>query len=95
MIDDQKEIEVIFTFTGRAIEVKGPVEVMGWGDEGNELCVRGQIAELHVRRNEKDEFSIRILPDGTLILTKYGGVYDTIAPQNLQLKPSNNWETEK
>lgn len=87
----QKELELVVTAAG-PIGVEGPGECFGWGDQGQDLCVHGAIAEIRVSRNGQSEFSLRILPSGDLILTNYQGAYDTAVPQNLRLVPSRTWD---
>lgn len=87
----QKELELVVTATG-PLDVKGPEECSGWGDQGRDLCVQGAIAEIRVSRGGQSEFSLRILPSGDLILTSYQGVYEATVPQNLRLVPSREWD---
>lgn len=87
----QKMLGVILTLAGPA-EVEGPVETTGWGDDGCEVFIGGPVADIRVTREGQRQFSLRILGDGTLILTSYSGSHETSVPQNLRLTPTRPWE---
>jgi hypothetical protein len=86
----QKDLELVVTAVG-PIDVKGPEECLGWGDRGQDACLVGPIAEIRVSRDGQAEFSLRILPNGDLILTNYQGSHEITVPQNLRLSPSRTW----
>lgn len=44
------------------------------------------------RVNFTKQFSIRILEDGSLIITSHAAMYDTQVPQNMRLTPIEPWE---
>ncbi len=87
----QKTLEVVLTATGE-IDIKGPEEIIGWGEDGHELRVVGSVADIRVLQAGEDKFSLRILGDGRLVLTSYCGAYDTGVPQNLTLRPGRPWK---
>ncbi len=87
----QQTLEVVLTATG-TMDVKGPEENIGWGEDGCELCVVGLVADIRVSQGGESKFSLRICEDGMLILTSYDGRYDTSVPQNLTLRPGRPWE---
>jgi len=86
---DQKVLEVVLTSTG---PMKSKMTAgVGWGEESCEVCLVGSVADIRVSRDGKSVFSLRILPDGRLILTSYQSGYETYVPQNLSLIPTRPW----
>ena len=88
-MDQTLTVEVTLTNKGTT---RGPLPVVGWGDNGHAVAVEGQVGQIRVVRNGFGEFTLRIADDGTLTLTSYTGGYTMYEPQSLRLTPSRPWE---
>lgn len=71
-------------------------EARGWGDKAEKTTVAGTRPEqIQINRDGKPQFSLRILPDGRLILTDYVNAHYTVdVPQNFTLNPDRTWPTK-
>ena len=86
------DLEVVVTCTEKPI-IGMPQYVSGWGDDGNEAKITGQVKEIRVDRNGKSQFGIRILDNGEIIITDYGHMcFETSVPQNVRFKPARPWK---
>lgn len=89
----QKVITVEVTATG-PLTAGVPEATHGWGEGGQEVEVTGPVAQILVRRGKDAVFSVRVLEDGSLILTNYGSNYTTMADRNLRLTNTVPWPEE-
>ena len=64
----------------------------GFGEDGSELFVKGEVRKITVEKNGFSQFSLWIDTDGKLTITDYAGLcFHQQMPQNLTLTPSRNW----
>ena len=65
----------------------------GWGDDATQTNVSGKIMKLIITKDGKSQFGIRILDDGSIIITDYGHMcFETSMPRNLEFTPHHPWE---
>jgi hypothetical protein len=70
-----------------------PEHTTGWGEDGSETTLTGEVKQILVDRDGESQFSIRILGDGQIIITDYTmGGFQTDIPRNLRLKPGRQWQ---
>jgi hypothetical protein len=75
--------------------VTEPRERSGWGDEATVTEVAGQVAEIIIERDGKEQFGFRILENGAFIIQDLGGMhFEMDVPRGLKLKPSRPWKDE-
>ncbi len=94
-MSEQKQISVVLTSTGE-MEVGERSSASGWGPDGEMVAVDGPVSEIMVKYGGSSSFSIRILPDGSLIFTSY--TYHHIeAPmvRNLHIDNDRPWTEAK
>ncbi len=65
----------------------------GWGDEASGVDVSGKIVAMMVEKNGQSQFGVRILEDGSIIVTNYRGQYRTTVETNLRLENQRPWTT--
>ena len=93
MADQKVDLEVVVTCADETPTVGLPHFVTGWGEEGSETTVEGQVKEIRVDRNGEAQFGIQILDDGQIILTDYGHMcFKTAVPRNLRFVPTRPWK---
>lgn len=67
-------------------------EISGWGETGHVSIVTGKATEIIVKREGKHQFGLRILEDGSVILTSYDSL---LTPQlwdrNLKFTNERPW----
>lgn len=85
----QPKLGVEITSTGLVTVQEADAD--GWGEDGHKVYVEGEVADIRIIRNGNTEYSLRILPNGELILTSYQGPMDTMVDRNLRLTPSRKW----
>jgi hypothetical protein len=92
----QKLLAVYLTSTS-PVEVGKPDHAHGWGEDAQEVRVVGEVAQIMVRRGSEDEscFSIRITPEGHLIITAYNTTFSLSAPNNMWMHNDRPWKDEK
>jgi len=92
MKEKQKKISVELVSLDKT-SVKVPSEyVDGWGRESQRITVSGEIAQIEVRKGDKAQFGIRILEDGSIILTSYDSMFSQDVDRNLRLKNEQPWK---
>jgi hypothetical protein len=70
----------------------------GWGHDARKVMVEGKVVEIMIRRDGEDgfggaEFGIRILEDGSVILTSYNSMLTTsLCERNLRLTNERPWK---
>lgn len=67
----------------------------GWGPEYQSVTFAAQPVEFTVRVGERAGIGIRVKEDGSLIVTNYGGQFETIVEQNMHLSNSRSWKEVK
>jgi hypothetical protein len=73
-------------------ETHGPRKTSGWGKDGSIIEIKGEVAQIFIRRKGESEFSVRILEDGSIIVTNYKGVYTQTVDSNLRLTNTRPWK---
>ena len=64
----------------------------GFGDNGSEMFLRGEVKKITVSKNGFSQFSLWIDTDGKLTITDYAGLgFQQSMPTNLVLTPSRQW----
>ena len=74
-----------------AIKVGKSEPVDGWGENGEQVRLTGQLVEVDIYRGNDLHFSVRILEDGSLILTS-GQQFETVAESQIRLKATRPWK---
>lgn len=68
-------------------------EISGWGDTGHKSSITGKATQVVIKRDGKHQFGIRILEDGSVILTSYDSI---LTPQlwdrNLRFTNERPWK---
>jgi hypothetical protein len=67
-------------------------DTSGWGEGAMKSTVEGQIMEITLLKDDKPFVGLRILEDGDLVLTSYGGPFQTMVEQNLRLENMQPWK---
>jgi hypothetical protein len=78
---------------GARVEVKNAPS--GWGPEYQAIQINAQAIDLTVKVGKRAGISIRVNPDGDVIVTNYGGYYMTQQPQNVRLENGRPWSKVK
>jgi len=89
---EYKEVQLEITTVDSP--VVGPIKgVSGWGEHARSVTVSGRAVEIIVRRGDKSEFGIRILEDGSIILTGYNSLLTTeLVVHSLRFENERPWE---
>lgn len=64
----------------------------GFGDDGSEAHVMGEVKKITISKNGFSQFSIWIDADGKLTITDYASLgFQQSMPSNLVLTPNRSW----
>lgn len=74
------------------LEVGYPCRIGGWGEKATKTSAAGEVAQIIVRRGEESQFGIRILEDGSIIVTSYGVLFEQSVDRNLRLTNVRPWK---
>jgi len=82
---------------GVEILSSGPVtireaEAVGWSENGRTVYIEGEVGSIQISRNGEAEYSLRVFPDGRLVLTTYRGRLTMTGEVNLCLNPTHPWD---
>ena len=93
-IEQQKQVSVELIAGGDLLpsEMKA---AYGWGANAKQMMVEGTIKHIVLSKDGKWEFGIRILEDGSLILTSYNAGYTQVAERNMRLTNEIPWKAKK
>ncbi len=67
------------------------VRADGWGEQATTTELSGEIAQLIILKDGESQFGIRILEDGSIIITSYRTYYTHYVNQNLHLNNERPW----
>ena len=86
-------LEVMVTCCHEPPVVDAPAPAPGWGDDGTHTSIHGAVREIRVARGGAVQFGLRILEDGSVIMTDYANMaFRLDAPRSLLLEPGNPWQ---
>ena len=66
----------------------------GWGENGHETTLRGEVAKILIRRGDDSHIGFQVEEDGSIHITSYGGPFKLTLPQNVTLQNMRPWKTE-
>jgi len=80
---------------GDKLTVESPVSISGWGEEGTQTVLIGDVKQIEIGRDGKIQFGICICENGEIIITDYDSMcWKTNVPQNVRFKPDRPWPVE-
>lgn len=99
LTDKYKQVTVELTAVG-SLEAAESQPVSGWGDDANKLAVADKVVEIIVCRpkdggkGREAAFGIRILEDGSIILTSYRSLLSTsLSGSNISFENLRPWSS--